>query len=245
MTQSTTDAQLARSIAEEAGALLLDLRRQGLQPDSGVRGDKEANALILARLAAARPDDAFLSEETDCEGTRLDRSRVWIVDPLDGTREFSEGRDDWAVHIALAIDGAPAVGAVAMPAIGFVAASDAPPRGVVLGAPLRMVVSRSRPPSQALAVAEALGAELIPMGSAGAKVCAVLRGEADLYVHAGGQFEWDSCAPVAVALAAGLHASRLDAAPLVYNRADPYLPDLIVAHPAIAARALALLGGGA
>lgn len=233
-----TDAELARSIAVEAGALLLALRGRGLRSDSGARGDAEANTLILDRLARARPDDAFLSEESRCEGVRLGRSRVWILDPLDGTREFSQGRDDWAVHIALAIDGAPAVGAVAMPAIGFVATSDAPPMLPSLGVPLRMVVSRSRAPAQALALASLLDARVIPMGSAGAKVCAVLRGEADLYVHAGGQFEWDSCAPVAVALAAGLHASRLNGDPLIYNRADPYLPDFIVAHPAIAVRAL-------
>jgi len=168
---------------------------------------------------------------------------VWIVDPLDGTREYSEGRSDWAVHVALWQDGDLVAGAVALPALDVVLTSDPPATvpGRPDGAPLRMAVSRSRPPALATQVAEALGAELVPMGSAGFKVSAVIRGEADLYVHGGGQYEWDSAAPVAVARAAGLHTSRLDGSPLLYNRTDPYLPDLLVCRPELAAQALGVL----
>ncbi len=238
-----TDAQVARDIAQAAGALLLNLRAQGA---SGAEADLRANALILARLAEQRPADAFLSEESKCDGARLAASRVWVIDPLDGTREFAEGRDDWAVHIGLAIDGAPVAGAVALPALGQCWASDvlpppnlSPPRAAA--APPRLVVSRSRPPREAQLVAEALGADMLPMGSAGAKAMAVLRGDADVYLHAGGQYEWDNCAPAAVALAAGLHVSRINGAPLLYNRADPHLPDLLICRSNLAAPILALL----
>jgi 3'(2'), 5'-bisphosphate nucleotidase len=175
-----------------------------------------------------------LSEEEAADPARLSASRVWIVDPLDGTREYGEARDDWAVHIALSIDGRPAVGAVALPAIGLTLGSDeCPPPPAYHGAP-RMVVSRTRPAAEALAVAQALGAELLPMGSAGAKAMAIVRGEAEIYLHSGGQYEWDNCAPAAVALAAGLHVSRLDGAPLTYNHENPYLPDLLICRPELA-----------
>jgi 3'(2'), 5'-bisphosphate nucleotidase len=156
---------------------------------------------------------------------------VWIVDPLDGTREFSEGRDDWAVHVALAIDGEPVVGAVALPALGLVLGTGAPPPLSPAAKVPRVVVSRSRPPEFVAAVAERLGAVVAPMGSAGAKIAAVIRGEAEVYLHSGGQYEWDSAAPVAVALATGLDATRLDGSPLRYARPDPWLPDLMVIHP--------------
>jgi 3'(2'), 5'-bisphosphate nucleotidase len=245
-----TDAEIAARIAEEAAALLLDLwRRPGLEGAAlGVQADKEANDLILARLARWRPDDPFLSEESRDRPARLSSRRVWIIDPLDGTREYVEGRPDWAVHVALAIDGAPAVGAVALPARGEMfrsaPAPAIPPRAADRAMP-RLAVSRNRPPADASRLAEALGAELMPMGSAGAKAMAVMRGDADLYYHDGGQYEWDSCAPAAVALAAGLHASRADGSPLRYNRADTLLPDLLVGRPDLAERAIAArIGSG-
>ena len=168
---------------------------------------------------------------------------MWIVDPVDGTREYGEARADWAVHVGLAIDGVAVLGAVALPGAeggrGAVYRSDAPVAMPPAPERLRMVVSRTRPAAEAVAVAQVLGAELVPMGSAGAKAMAIIRGEADIYLHSGGQYEWDSCAPVAVALAHGLHCSRIDGSPLVYNRADTYLPDLLICRPEHAARVLA------
>ena len=235
-----TDGDLARDIAAEAGALLRRIREEGSEQGKalGARGDHEANALILARLAAERPDDCVLSEEAADDLVRCDQRRVWVVDPLDGTREYAEGRDDWAVHIGLAIDGHPAVGAVALPARDVVLCSnDAVAPSPVRSRPV-MVVSRTRPPDIAIKVAEAIGADLLPMGSAGAKAMAVVRGEADIYLHAGGQYEWDNCAPAAVAMAAGLHVSRIDGIPLVYNCRDPLLPDLLLCRPEFAAAIL-------
>ncbi|MFM9976602.1 MAG: 3'(2'),5'-bisphosphate nucleotidase CysQ [Sphingomonadaceae bacterium] len=237
-----TDAELAEAIATEAGALLLDLRAKG---GDGAAGDAQANTLILARLAAARPEDAVLSEERTCDGARLVASRVWIVDPLDGTREFGEGRDDWAVHIGLAIDGVATLGAVALPGLDLTLSSQNPPPLRPANAPLRMLVSRTRPAAEALAIATFLNADLVPMGSAGAKAMAVVRGEADIYLHSGGQYEWDNCAPVAVAVAAGLHCSRIDGAPLVYNCENPYLPDLLICRPELAAKVLRQLSESA
>jgi 3'(2'), 5'-bisphosphate nucleotidase len=205
----------------------------------GKAGDRTANAFLMEALQHNRPDDHILSEEEKDSTDRLSASRVWIVDPLDGTREYGEVRTDWAVHVALAIEGKPVLGAVALPGVPVtlcsgrpVAIPPAPPR-------LRMLVSRTRPAREAVAVAEALDAELVPMGSAGAKAMAVLLGDADIYLHTGGQYEWDNCAPAAVALAAGLHASRVDGTPLVYNQADTYLPDLLICRAELADRVLA------
>ena len=234
------DHRLARELADTAGRLLVDLRdrltAEGAAPaEIKDRGDLESHELLTERLRTERPDDAVLSEEAR-EDDRLDRARltagrVWIVDPLDGTREFGEGRDDWAVHVALVEDGRPTAGAVALPALGVTLATDDPPTVPPTPDRLRVIVSRSRPPAEALAIAAALGADVVEMGSAGAKAMAVVRGLADVYPHSGGQYEWDSCAPVAVAAAAGLHCSRLDGSPLVYNRPDPYLPDLLICRP--------------
>ncbi|MEU6645207.1 3'(2'),5'-bisphosphate nucleotidase CysQ [Saccharomonospora sp. NPDC046836] len=241
----TTDARTAARLAESAGRLLLDVRAGELDPKAlGTRGDTLSNRLLLDRLAADRPGDAVLSEESADSPSRLAAQRVWIIDPLDGTREFARpGRTDWAVHVALweAGKGITAA-AVAQPALGTVYASDDAVLAARRDGRLRILVSDSRPPVFAAAVAEELDAELVPMGSAGAKAMAVLRGEADAYVHAGGQWEWDSAAPVGVALAAGLHASRVDGTPLRYNEPHPYLPDLVICRPELAGRLLAALG---
>ena len=237
------DAELAAHLAETAGRILLQVRESGVfSPKAlGKAGDQTANQFLVHALREQRPEDGLLSEEMKCDGTRLGQERVWIVDPVDGTREYGEGRSDWAVHVALAIGGVAEVGAVALPALDVVLRSDQPASLPAEGSPLRMVVSRTRPAREALAVAERLGAELIPMGSSGAKAMAILRGEADIYLHSGGQYEWDSAAPVAVARAWGLHCSRIDGAPLGYNNAEVYLPDLLIARPLHAHRMLKLL----
>ncbi len=226
------DAALARRLATEAGRLLMALRDGWTSDgrDLGVEGDRIANTLILDALRRARPDDAILSEEEAADPARLKSRRIWIVDPLDGTREYGEQRDDWAVHIGLSIDGVASEGAVALPALAACFCTQFPPALRPEATPLRMLVSRTRPAQVAVQVAQALGAELVAMGSAGAKAMAVLRGDAEIYLHTGGQYEWDNCAPAAVALAAGLHASRVDGSMLVYNRADPLLPDLLICH---------------
>ncbi len=245
-----SDHALAARLATEAGALLVELRgRAGATEASAASlradGDRRAHRFVVDALAEHRPDDAVLSEEaTDDDGggagealaRRQRAERVWIVDPLDGTREFAEPpRTDWAVHVALVVRGWPVAGAVALPAQGVTLATHpAPPPPPPHGGPPRLIVSRSRPPAVALALAEALGGELVTMGSAGAKAMAVVRGQADIYAHAGGQYEWDSCAPVAVAAAAGLHVSRLDGSALAYNRPDPWLPDLLICRPELA-----------
>lgn len=239
----TSDAALARQIADAAGAALLELRATGAFEGKalGDAGDRAANQLILEALACRRPDDAVLSEESADDLARLGRSRVWIVDPLDGTREYSEGRADWAVHIGLAIDGVAAAGAVALPSLGLTLSSDEPPPPPPANDPPRMLVSRTRPAAEAVAVADRLGATLLPMGSAGAKAMAVVRGEADIYLHSGGQFAWDNCAPAAVAAAAGLHVSRIDGRPIEYNRRDTRIDDLLICRAEYAARVLALV----
>lgn len=243
------DADLAAAVAEEAGRLLVSLRESmgggSAVGDKalGAAGDARANALILERLHRERPGDGILSEESKDDGERLAEDRVWIVDPLDGTREYSEGRTDWAVHVALWERGREVTAAaVAMPGLGRVYRSD-PPEVAAAGstAAPRIVVSRSRAPALVESVAAALGAEVITLGSAGAKTMAVLSGDAEIYLHAGGQWEWDSAAPVGVALAAGLHATRIDGSALEYNQADPYLPDLLVCRPELAAAVLAAI----
>jgi len=232
----TTDHELAADLAERAGALLLDVREELADAEAQERkdeGDRRAHEFLVAELAQVRPDDAVLSEEGKDSTDRLSADRVWIVDPLDGTREFGETpRTDWAVHVALTVAGEPVAGAVALPALGLTLATGsdlampATPSG-----PLRVIASRSRPGPAAQAIVDALDGELLLMGSAGAKAMAVVRGEADVYAHVGGQYEWDNCAPVAVARSAGLHASRIDGSALVYNNEDPYLPDLLICHP--------------
>jgi 3'(2'), 5'-bisphosphate nucleotidase len=241
------DHDLAAELAEAAGRLLLDVRvdlRDAAERERRDAGDSRSHAYLQSELRRRRPDDVVLSEEGVDDPARLTAERVWIVDPLDGTREFAElDRDDWAVHVALWRAGAGLVaGAVALPAQGVTLRTPVVPLGARPPGPPRIVVSRTRPPALAERVRERLDGELVPMGSAGAKMSAVVRGAADVYVHAGGQYEWDSAAPVAVALAAGLYASRLDGSPLRYNRPDPLLPDLVVCRPELAERVLASVG---
>jgi 3'(2'), 5'-bisphosphate nucleotidase len=240
-----TDAELAAHLAEVAGRILIEVRESGVfgAKALGRAGDHTANQFLCAALREQRPEDGLLSEESKDTEERLTKSRVWIVDPVDGTREYGEARSDWAVHVALAIDGVPAIGAVALPGLGggVVLRSDRPAPVPPAPARLRMLVSRTRPAAEAVDVAEKLGAELVPMGSAGAKAMAVVRGEADIYLHSGGQYEWDSCAPAAVALAHGLHASRIDGSPLTYNRRDVYMPDLLICRQEHAGEVLALI----
>jgi 3'(2'), 5'-bisphosphate nucleotidase len=232
------DHEVAARLATEAGNLLLDVRdelAEAGQDERKAAGDKRSHDFLMSALAAERPDDAVLSEEGADDPIRLSADRVWIVDPLDGTREFSEaGRDDWAVHVALWQSGGLVAGAVALPAQGITLATPSVSPPPPAPAKPRIVVSRTRPPAVALAVRDALGGVLVEMGSAGAKVASVVQGLSDVYVHAGGQYEWDSAAPVAVARAAGLHTSRIDGTPLIYNRRDPKLPDLVVCRPELA-----------
>jgi 3'(2'), 5'-bisphosphate nucleotidase len=245
------DDRIAAELAEQAGQRLLLLRSCGGGADDLRKsGDASSHEFLSAKIAARCPGDAILSEEGRDNAARLAADRVWIVDPLDGTREFGEpGRSDWAVHVALWERGELTAGAVALPAQGRVLSTaeppdqPEPPPGVGGSAhPLRIVVSRSRPPAFAARVAEATGATLVPLGSAGAKAAAVILGEADAYLHDGGQYEWDSAAPVAVALAAGLHACRLDGSKLVYNQASPWQPDILICPGRLAHRLLTAVG---
>ena len=227
--------------------MLLEVRAQETDgPTLKRRGDAESHDWLMARLRERAPQDAVLSEEGKDDLARLDARRVWIVDPVDGTREYSEPpRDDWAVHVALWERGADGgdltAGAVALPARGVVYHTGEPPVVPARSGPIRLAVSRSRPPEFVTALAEKLDAVLVPMGSAGVKGMSVVTGEVDAYVHAGGQYEWDSAAPVAVARAAGLHTSRIDGSPLDYNHRDPKLPDLVIAHPDVKDEVLAAI----
>lgn len=242
-----TDGELAAALAEAAGRLLLEVRGSGLVKGKalGKAGDQTANRFLIDALRQQRPHDGLLSEESKDTEERLGKDRVWIIDPVDGTREYGEQRSDWAVHVGLAVGGVARVGAVALPGLdgGTVLRSDQPRSLPPMKDIPRMLVSRTRPAGEALAVAGKLSAELIPMGSAGAKAMAVVRGEAEIYLHSGGQYEWDNCAPVAVAQAYGLHCSRIDGAPLRYNQADTYLPDLLICRSEWTERVFAALSG--
>lgn len=250
---SLTDAELAAELARDAGELLLQVRDEvGFWDpyDLGDAGDKRANTLILDGLARGRPADAVLSEEAVDDLSRVHADRVWIVDPLDGTWEFSTGRNDWAVHIALwqrngavgpaasgpaGPDGGITDAAVAIPAAGEVYRTDTViPPAPRRGGPIRITASASRPPAVLWRLRDQMDIQLIRIGSAGAKAMAVVNGDVDAYLHAGGQWEWDSAAPAGVVQAAGLHASRLDGSPLIYNRHDPYLPDLLMCRSELA-----------
>jgi 3'(2'), 5'-bisphosphate nucleotidase len=239
-----SDHALAAALAHASGELLLHLRQRAGELDPKQlrdEGDRRSHEHLAAALADARPKDAVLSEEAKDDLVRLSADRVWIVDPLDGTREYGEeGRTDWAVHVALWQDGDLVAGAVALPGRDLVLSTDpAPAVPSPYGGPPRLLVSRTRPPGLVSDVAEQIGGELVPLGSAGAKAMAVALGEAEIYLHGGGQYEWDSAAPVVVARAAGLHCSRVDGSPLVYNREDPLLPDLLICRPEYAESVLA------
>lgn len=252
---SVPDGELAAWLAGRAGVELMKLRDALGFGDPGAlkaAGDRQSHELLMAELARLRPDDAVLSEEGRDDPARLTADRVWIIDPLDGTREFGEeGRSDWAVHVALWSQGELVAGAVSLPAAGSVystagpspaaAGSLARPVAPEAGDPIRIAASRTRPPAFFAGLCEHLGAVEVPMGSAGAKIIAVVSGAVDAYVHAGGQYEWDSAAPVAVARKAGLHTSRIDGSPLIYNRAVPALPDLLVCRPELSERILGYL----
>ncbi len=238
------DHRFAAWTAEVAGRRLLSVRGQGLQGrELKDAGDEVSHDLLMGLLAEYRPGDAVLSEEGKDDKARLEASRVWIVDPLDGTREYSEPpRDDWAVHVALWEDGQLVAGAVAQPGLDMTfSTADVPQVSPFSATRPRVVASRTRPPAFVEVLAEAMDAELVPMGSAGAKVMAIVRDVADAYVHAGGQYEWDSAAPVVVARAAGLHTSRIDGGPLVYNQDNVLLPDLVVCRTELADQILRLI----
>jgi 3'(2'), 5'-bisphosphate nucleotidase len=237
------DDCLARDLAVAAGERLLKLRESGMTVDDLRRaGDLGSHEYLASELARIRPNDAVLSEEAVDDLARLTAERVWIIDPLDGTREFGEeGRVDWAVHVALWERGDLTAGAVALPAQDAVLSTAEPPTAppaLAPGAALRLVVSRSRPPEFVQRLAEGLGADLVPLGSAGAKSASVITGEVDAYVHSGGQYEWDSAAPVAVARAAGLHTSRIDGSNLRYNSEQPWMPDILICPVPLAGRLL-------
>ncbi len=237
---SMTDAELAARLADIAGRILVEVRDSKMFEGKalGNAGDETANQFLVHALREQRPDDGLLSEESKDTEERLSKNRVWIVDPVDGTREYGESRTDWAVHVALCIDGHPEIGAVALPGLGVVLRTDTPIEVPAGAAKPRMVVSRTRPAPEAVAVSKSIGAELVGMGSAGAKAMSIVRGEAEIYLHTGGQYEWDSAAPAAVALAHGLHVSRIDGSPLVYNNKNTYMPDLLICRQEYAKRVL-------
>jgi len=243
-----TDIDVAVAAARAAADVLVRLRGGGGRTgrELGDAGDAAAQQAIVDVLTSERPGDVVFSEEAADDVRRLTADRVWIVDPLDGTREYGDpDRHDWAVHVALWSAGELTAAAVALPGLGEVLVTDpAPALPEHSPGPLRVAVSRTRPPAVADAVAAALGAELVPLGSAGYKTVAVVRGEVDAYVHAGGMYQWDSAAPVAVARAAGLTTCRLDGSPLVYNDPDPWLPDLVVCRPEHAEAILAAVRAG-
>ncbi|WP_445154385.1 3'(2'),5'-bisphosphate nucleotidase CysQ [Arthrobacter sp. Hor0625] len=237
-----SDAELAAALAEGAGDILRTLQDEADTREPGplgAEGDRRSQTFLTKMLLRSRPGDHVLSEEAPDQTSRLRADRVWIIDPLDGTREFSEGRRDWAVHVALWEKGELAAGAVALPRLDMVLTGEDAGEAAAPHTGLRMAVSRSRAPEIARAVAAEINAELIPMGSTGYKTCAVASGEVDIYLHDGGQYEWDSAAPVVVARAAGLHVSRLDGSAPRYNQENPYLPDLLVCRPELSAMVLA------
>ncbi|MCP3910053.1 MAG: 3'(2'),5'-bisphosphate nucleotidase CysQ [Actinomycetia bacterium] len=250
MSASPRDHEVAARIATEAGYRLVELREKMVLDGTTWwelqdQGDSQAHHWIMDQLATDMPDDAVLSEEGADDRSRLDYERCWIIDPLDGTREFSEPpRTDWAVHVALVENGEPIAGSVALPALDMTLSSDpAPELPPPSNEPARIIVSRSRPPVAAQMLARELGGQLLPMGSAGAKAMAVVLGHADIYAHSGGQYEWDNCAPAVVAQAAGLHVSRIDGSPMVYNNPDPWLPDLLICRKEWAQDCLAIING--
>lgn len=248
---SETDAALAARLATQAGRVLLEVRSQlferGAAPWQVMdTGDMAGQRFLAQALHEHRPDDAVLSEEAGEDPRRATAERVWIIDPLDGTNEYGErGRNDWAVHVALWERGELTAGAVALPAHGVTFCTDpAPALPPSTRQRPRLITSRNRAPYAAVLVAEALDCDAVRLGSAGAKAMAIVVGEADVYVHDGGMYQWDSAAPAAVAAAAGLHVTRIDGSPLVYNERDPWLPDFVVCRPELADAVLDAIRSG-
>ena len=245
---SELDHEFASYAATEAGKLLLEIRNGNHEldaacPDLGTYGDLQSHELLIKLISDQFPDDAILSEEETDESSRLSKDRVWIIDPLDGTREYRiKDRSDWAVHVALSNNGIPEVGAVALPSFAMTYSTFRPPHPPSASDTIRIIYSRTRSVPVAEFLSEELNGDLFRMGSAGAKTMAVVNGDADIYVHSGGQYEWDNCAPVAVALASGIHASRLDGSPLRYNQKDLFVPDLLICRKDLADPVLTLLG---
>jgi 3'(2'), 5'-bisphosphate nucleotidase len=245
------DHELAADLATRAGLLLVQLREEMFDARASPwqvmdAGDMASHRFLMKELAEHRPTDSVLSEEGRDDRRRLSADRVWIVDPLDGTNEYGEyPRHDWAVHVALWEQGELTAGAVALPAVGkTLHTGDSPGLPNVDGRRARIITSRARTPYVAAAIAQAIDADGVRLGSAGAKAMAVVLGEADVYAHAGGMYEWDSAAPVAVAAAFGFHVSRIDGSPFAYNQSDPWMPDLLICRPEYAERALASVAGG-
>lgn len=232
MTNQISDASLARLLAEGTGDLLKGIRSAGLLRGRalGAAGDHLAQNWIERCLRQHRPDDGMLSEEANDDETRLGKDRVWVLDPLDGTKEYATGRQDWAIHIALVENGIPTHAAVGLPDLGAIF-STADAKAVLGPYSRKIAISHNHPPAIATHIAEKLGFETLSMGSAGAKAMHVLLGDADAYIHAGGQYEWDQAAPVGVAKAAGLHCSHLDGSELTFNHKDAYVHDLLICRP--------------
>ena len=243
MTNNLTDIEIAHQIAKEAGDILLSLQnaKDVDSKQKGKNGDNAANKVIISALKKLRPEDGILSEEENDNFERLEKERVWIIDPLDGTREYSENRDDWAVHIGFCVNGTPTMGVVALPGQDKTYSSNDICELKPLAQRPKILISRTRQPKYAAELAAHLGAELLPMGSAGAKAMAVINGDADIYYHIGGQYEWDNCAPVAVCLAHGLHCSRLDGSAIKYNQKDTFVPDLLICRKEYADKILKFL----
>lgn len=254
---SNEDAELARTVAQGAGQLLLELRESygEIEPDDKERanalrkeGDRASHEYIAAALSAARPDDAVLSEEGADSDVRLSASRVWIVDPLDGTYEYGQNRADFAVHIVLWNTEGQArleAGVVDLPAQGLTrSVLDLDPQlgELPTNRPIRIVASRSRPPATLAQTVHHLsgslseagitheGVEVVDVGSVGAKVNEILSGRAEAYIHDTGFYEWDVAAPLNVAHHYGLHAEHIDGQPVVFNQMPPYVNNLVVAR---------------
>lgn len=234
------DAIFAKYLAKGAGEILSNILNDTLLngKELGDLGDKCANDFIIEAIKKYRPDDGILSEESIDDLARLNKSRVWIIDPLDGTREYCERSNEWAVHIGLAIDKKPEMGVVNLPILKQIFESNCPINLPAINSPVRIFVSRTRPCDEASLIAQKFNGELVSMGSAGAKTMAILNGEGEFYVHSGGQFEWDNCAPIAIALKNGLHVSRIDGSEITYNNQNTKVEDLIICRKEFAQIAL-------
>ena len=253
------DHELARKLARETGTLLIGLRNHaaslsGDEDDThsvlaqevlGSEGDRVAHDYLMEQFLLHRPDDVVLSEEGDLEVSRLNAKRVWIIDPLDGTAQYSSGGNDFAVHIALWEAGSSApsqisVASVAVPARNELWSMDEPVQSDQLNpSAIRILVSRSRPPREINKVIEKLEdafpdrgrVEVIPMGSVGAKVAAILADTADVYFNSGGFYEWDLAAPLGIAIHNGLSVSDCRGRQIELNKVDLKVKDILICRP--------------